>query len=262
MAGFVGPTASAFSARALLVGQKLEVRAWPKEETLGALPLVAPVADGVVVLFRHGVAVFFGVPPEGEAEVLARVAPLVEGPYRRQVVEELKLEVRALAPDGLNGGRLILEHVTLERLQLVADVLSKSVLLDYYETRIGRDFDRIEPLARELEEKGRLHGGTASHLKRIGSLLLAEHRMVGRAEINEKPEVLWEHPELDRLYALLETEFEIRERAAALDRKIDLVARTMRTLVDLLDARHTLRVEWYIVALIVFEILLTLYRGH
>jgi len=34
-------------------------------------------------------------------------------------------------------------------------------LLDYYETRIARDFDRIEPLARELEDNGRLHGGTA-----------------------------------------------------------------------------------------------------
>jgi uncharacterized Rmd1/YagE family protein len=262
MAGFVGPTASTFFARALLVGQKLDIRAWPKEETLSALPLVAPVSDGLVVLFRHGVAVFFGVPAEAEEHVLSRLAPLVDQPYRRSVVEELKIEVRARVAEGLNEGRLILEQATLEKLQIVADVLSKSVLLDYYETRIARDFDRIEPLAHELEENGRLHGGTASHMKRIGSLLLAEHRMVGRAEINEKPEVLWEHPELDRLYALLETEFEIRERTAALDRKIDLVARTMRTLVDLLDARHTLRVEWYIVALIVFEILLTLYRGH
>lgn len=33
----------------------------------------------------------------------------------------------------------------------------------------------------------------------------------------------------------------------------------MRTLVDLLNAKHALRVEWYIVALIVVEILLTLY---
>ena len=40
--------------------------------------------------------------------------------------------------------------------------------------------------------------------------------MVGRAEIGDKPELLWEHPELERLYALLETEFEIRERLAAL----------------------------------------------
>ena len=35
--------------------------------------------------------------------------------------------------------------------------------------------------------------------------------------------------------------------------------RTERTLVDLMGARHALRVEWYIVGLIAFEIGLTLY---
>ena len=83
--------------------------------------------------------------------------------------------------------------------------------------------------------------------------------MVGRAEIGEKPELLWEHPRLERLHALLEDEFEIRERLAALDRKLELAARTERTLVELIRNRHALRVEWYIVALIIFEILLTLY---
>ena len=147
----------------------------------------------------------------------------------------------------------------LEKLQLVADVLSKSALLGHYETRIAGDFDRIEPLALELERNGRLRGGSRAHVKRIGALLLVESRMVGRAEIGDKPELLWEHPELERLYALLETEFEIRERLAALERKLDLVARTVRTLVDLIHAKHSLRVEWYILGLIAVEILLTLY---
>ena len=44
-----------------------------------------------------------------------------------------------------------------------------------------------------------------------------------------------------------------------LARKLELAARTERTLVDLISTRHALRVEWYIVGLIVFEILLTLY---
>lgn len=59
--------------------------------------------------------------------------------------------------------------------------------------------------------------------------------------------------------ALLESEFEIHERLVALERKLDLAGRTVRTLVDLINARHALRVEWYIVALILVEILLTLY---
>ncbi|OGA27621.1 MAG: hypothetical protein A3I01_17640 [Betaproteobacteria bacterium RIFCSPLOWO2_02_FULL_65_24] len=84
--------------------------------------------------------------------------------------------------------------------------------------------------------------------------------MVGRAEIGDKPELLWDHPELEGLNALLEDEFEIHERLAALDRKLELVARTERTLAELISTRHALRVEWYIVALIVLEIALTVYE--
>jgi uncharacterized Rmd1/YagE family protein len=43
-----------------------------------------------------------------------------------------------------------------------------------------------------------------------------------------------------------------------LDRKLELVARTERTIVDLISTWHSLRVECYIVSLIVLEILLTM----
>jgi required for meiotic nuclear division protein 1 len=251
---------AAFRARALLLGARLEVRNWPESETLARLPLAVRLpGDGVAVLFRYGVAVIFSGTADAEHALRERLAPLAEHPYRTVEVEELEVRVDGGRPEGLAEGALVLQSASIERLQLVADVLSKSVLLGHYETRIAGDFDRIEPIALELERKGRIRGTTREHLKRIGSLLLVEHRMVGRAEIGDKPELLWEHPELERLYALAETEFELRERLAALGRKLDLAGRTVRTLVDLLNARHSLRVEWYIVALIVVEILLTLY---
>jgi required for meiotic nuclear division protein 1 len=253
--------AAAFRARALLLGARLEVRNWPESETLARMPLASRLpGGGIAVLFRHGVAVLFGATAEGEHALRERLAPLTEHRYRAIEVEELEVRVDEGRPEGLAEGALVVQSGSLERLQLVADVLSKSVLLGHYETRIAGDFDRIEPMALELERKGRIPGGTREHLQRIGSLLLVEHRMVGRAEIGDKPELLWDHPELERLYALLETEFELRERLAALGRKLDLAGRTVRTLVDLLNARHSLRVEWYIVALIVVEILLTLYE--
>lgn len=86
------------------------------------------------------------------------------------------------------------------------------------------------------------------------------HQMVGRAEVTEKPDVLWDHPDLERVHARLADEYELRDRSVALDRKLDLVSRTLATLVDLDQQDRSLRVEWYIVILIVFEIGLTLYE--
>ena len=251
---------SAFRARALLLGARLDLRNWPEADTLARAPLTARLAGGgIAVLFRHGVAVLLDAPPPAEQALRERLAPLTAHRYRSHEAEELEIRVDEARPEGLQDGALVLQSASLERLQLVAEALSKSVVLGHYEARIAADFERIEPLALELERRGRIRGRTREHLKRIGALLLMEDRMVGRAQIGDRPELLWDHPRLEGLNALLEDEFEIHERLDALDRKVELAARTERTLVDLMSTRHALRVEWYIVALIAFEIGLTLF---
>ena len=251
---------TAFNARALLLGTRLDLRGWPEGETVARIPLAVRVAGGgIAVLFRYGVAVLFGVAPEAERALQERFAPLVENRYGSVEEETLAVRVEPGRAEGLAEGALVVQSAGVARLQLVADVLSKSALLGHYETRLGAEFDRIEPFAEQLERSGRNPGRTRELLKRIGGLLRIEQRMVGRAEIGDKPELLWDHPELERLYALLEAEFEVHERLAVMERKLDLAGRTVRTLVELINAGHSLRVEWYIVALIVVEILLTLY---
>jgi uncharacterized Rmd1/YagE family protein len=251
---------TAFRARALLLGARLDLRNWPEAETLARAPLTTRLAGGgVAVLFRYGVAVLFDAPAPAEEALRERLAPLIEHRYRSHEVEELDVRIEEGRAEGLHDGVLLLQSASLERLQLVAEALSKSVVLGHYEARIAADFERIEPLALELERNGRIRGRTRDHLKRIGALLLMEDRMVGRAQVGDKPELLWDHPRLEGLNALLEDEFEIRERLDALDRKVELAARTERTLVDMMSTRHALRVEWYIVGLIAFEIGLTLF---
>ena len=251
---------TAFRVRALLLAARFDLRNWPERETLARAPLALKTSSGGIgVVFRYGVAVLFGVPPNEEEDLRARVLAVAENPYARAEVEELEVRVEPERTEGLQEGRLVVQARSLERLQLIAEALAKSLVLGHYETRLSADFDRIEPLALDLERTGRIRGSTREHLRHIGALLLMESRMVGRAEIGDKPELLWDHPELERLNALLEDEFEIQERLAALDRKLELAARTERTLVDLISTHHALRVEWYIVTLIVFEIVLTLY---
>lgn len=258
--GAAAVAGDAFQARALLLGSRLDLRAWPEAEVLARMPLALRLPEGgVAVLFRHGVAVLFGASADNERALRERLAPLVEGRYPVPEEETLALRVDPGRAEGLADGVLTIHAGSIDRLQLVADVLSKSTLLAHYETRLGAEFDRIEPFALELEQTGRNPGRTRKHLKRIGALLRMESRMVGRAEIGDKPELLWEHPELERFYALLEDEFEVRERLAVVERKLDLAGRTVRTMVDLINARHSLRVEWYIVILIAFDISMTLY---
>jgi uncharacterized Rmd1/YagE family protein len=145
-------------------------------------------------------------------------------------------------------------------------VLAKSVVLAQYEATLAHVFDAVEPFAHGLRQRGGAAPKGHDLLRYIGDTLLMQHKMVGRVEVGEKPDVLWDDPGLTRLFARLEDEYEIQERRLALERKLDLITRTVETLVDLLQNKRSLRVEWYIVILILIEIGLTLYQlfvaGH
>ncbi len=250
-----------FKARAVLAGERIDLRAFGSSGALATSPLAVEVhGGGAAVLFRYGVAVFFDVAPLEEVSFLGRLRPFIARPYEQPETEEIDIAVEPQAKDGVRPGSIVFEDCTIERLQLVADILSKSVLLALYEAQVSAEFDRVEPLAAELAERGRIPGQQRALLKNIGAMLLIESRMVGRAEMSEKPELLWDHPGLEGLFVRLQDEFEILERHQALERKMSLLSHTAQSVQELLSARHGIRVEWYIVALIVFEIILTLYE--
>ena len=248
-------------ARALLVGERLDTRGLEHQETLGRAPLVARVDEGgIAVLFRYGVVVLFNVMPAAEHALLGRLTPLVTDPYNPLESEEVRITVRPDADDQIDvTGTLSLRELNIERLQLLADILAKSLILAHYETRIAVAFDRIEPLAETLQRSGRAGRQGRVLLRQIGNVLLVQHKMVGRVETGEKPDLLWDHPELERLHGRLAEEYELRDRDRALDRKIDVISRTVETLLGLVQQRSALRVEWYVVLLIIAEIVITAY---
>jgi uncharacterized Rmd1/YagE family protein len=247
--------------RALLLGERLDLRALESTGVLAAAPLTVGVRDsGCAVLFRYGVAVLFDLSPLEEVAFLDSLKPLLVQPVAAVVAETAELLVRPEERERIQGEAIILHALTLERVQLVAEVLARSVVLDRYEQRIDAEFDRVEPFALSLKQRHFSRQLASEVLQHLGGALLSRQQMVGRVALTDKPELLWDHPGLERFYARIEDEYEIRERHLVLEQKMETISRTAETLLGLIQARRSLRVEWYIVVLIVVEILLTLYE--
>ena len=247
-------------ARARFVGSRLNLREFDTSKALAVHPLAIRAGErGLAVLFRFGAVALVDVTPSEEAAFYESLAPFVSEPEERPEPEEIEIEVRAEGPEHVDeSGRLALRAFDLGRLRVVAHVLAKSAVVSSYEQRATAMFDRIEGLADELRRGSRVRRGRQL-AREIGDLLLAQARTVGRAEVAEKPELIWDDPALDRLYEHLAAEFELRERDRALARKIEVASNTVETYLGLLLSRQNIRVEWYIVVLIVIEIALTLY---
>jgi uncharacterized Rmd1/YagE family protein len=143
---------------------------------------------------------------------------------------------------------------------VIADALAKSVVLARDEREVSSVIEVIEPFARRLAENGRTPGGRRAILKYIGNALLVQHRVSGRVAVAEKPDVVWDRPDLERLSARLQDEYELKERAEALSRKLSVISDTAEMLTDMIDTRRSLRLEVIIVLLILFEIVITAYQ--
>jgi uncharacterized Rmd1/YagE family protein len=253
--------------RAFLLGERLDTRILERDGAIATGPLsLAIPGGGVAVVFRYGAVVLFECTQIAEERFLASLEPLLVDKFAAAEREDFQVLVRPDMEQLIDSaGNIVLHDRTIERLQLVADVLAKNLILSHYETSAAAIFDRIEPLAATLRRKGRAGVPGKVLLQHIGNVLLMQQRMVGRVETGEKPELVWEHPELDRLYMRLAEEYELRERGRAIDRKLEIVSRTVETLLSLEQTRSSLRVEWYIVALIVAELALAAYSllpGH
>ena len=177
----------------------------------------------------------------------------------RQKLESERATVRQGEADGVEPDALIVKEVTIERLQVIAVILAKSVILGRYELEIADTFAAIEPFAAAMKKgPSRLPWKQRDLVRHIGAGILAEHSLVDRGEVLEKPDLLWDSPELDRLYARLEDEYELRERHHTVDTKLSVVSRSAQTMLELSQTRRSLNVEYYILALIVFEIVIAI----
>ncbi len=266
---------ASFHAQAVLAGTGIDLAALGSTDRTGGAPLAVELigsltggslaassaaGGGVAFLFRYGAVVFFDAAPAGITEYLRQIGPHIRQPFPQVERETEVLDIR-LDPAGketIEHNTLVLADGSLEKLQLVADIMAKSVSLAHHEKGIERQFERIEPFAVNLDHWGRGAKAARELLHNLGGALLAEHRVVAGTRVDDSPELLWDHPELERLWARLRDEFEIRERFAALHSKLSLISRTAETALELLQNRRALRVEWAIVGLIVFEIVLTL----
>ncbi|NJL83818.1 MAG: RMD1 family protein [Chloroflexaceae bacterium] len=244
-----------------IVGRSLNLKGLEKTACLAMEPLTVKAGQkGCAVLFRYGAVVFFGLTAEEEQEFLDKtLTPLINTPIAGES-EEAKLRLDGMNPGKVEGEMISLSEFSLENFQIVADILGKSAILSYYENQSATAFDRIEPFATNLQHSRRSRQQVRELLRQLGNTLAIHHKMVGRVEIIDKPELLWEQPQLERFYRRLADEYEVRERHRVLERKLELVSRTAETAIGLLQYNTNLRVEWYIVILIVVEILLSLYQ--
>ncbi|MCB0320581.1 MAG: RMD1 family protein, partial [Bdellovibrionales bacterium] len=209
---------------------------------------------------RHGAVVFFYVPEAHRNQIIQDLKPHVTSPFESPIENVYALQ-QSEASDFINATGIHLSDYSLLRLQLVAITLARDAILEDYETKIGNALEVLRPIASDLK-RGQVGAIRSKQiLQSLGESLQHRITMTGQVEITEKPDLLWDNPSLEGLFKALDDDYEIKERFAALEAKITLISEITETAYHISGLQRSLRLEWYIVALILGEIALGLWAG-
>jgi required for meiotic nuclear division protein 1 len=254
--------ATRFAASVMIVAERIDIKALAHLPMVAQSPLMVRLPGaGVAAIFRYGAVAFFAAEAGDREWLMASISPASSGNGDPLTEEKATVIVDSQAREGPAGNEIHIHAADRDRLQLLAEVMSKAAMLSFQERRSAGEFDRIEPLAQDLADDGRFSVRSRDLMRAVGNMLLSEHRLTSRAEVMDKPELLWSNSHLEGLHARLEGDYEIIDRAKALERKLATLVRTAETLLETVRYKSSHRVEWYIVGLILIELAVSLY-GH
>lgn len=77
-------------------------------------------------------------------------------------------------------------------------------------------------------------------------------------DLLDVPDFFWEYPELDAYYTMISDYLEVRQRVDVLSKKLETIHELFEMLADEQKHKHSSLLEWIIIWLIAFEIVVFL----
>ena len=216
--------------------------------------------DSDVFLYPFGAAVFHDVPPEQREQWLARIRTAIPKLATKVVAESFSAREEPGARTGFVGGTLQLPALGPDRVSAVALVVGQSAAMEYYERLVEDLFARTDALVVPLERRGTVSTRTRRLHRFIGEAIVSRNEVLSVLHLLDKPDEVWDDPELDRIYDDLRAEFDLADRYQALESKLRGVQDSLELVLDVARDRRMWILEVSIAILILVELVLSVWR--
>lgn len=221
--------------------------------------------DRIAVGFDFGALVFINVPGEERTRVIGTILSKVTTDEPHPPLEEdFLIEIKPTAPPQgeVRFDRVAVPVLDAPTVDVIAILLAQSVAIDYYEEDLQEILAALDRRTDVMAKSGRLQGSQREITRFVGSSIATKNQILAALALLDKPSVTWESEALDRLYRDFRAMLEIDDRYKALMAKLVTIQETFELFLELIGTRRSHQMELTIILLIVFEIVMTLVRGH
>ena len=231
------------------------------EATLGLREMRLATGDGGgLFIYPFGAVVFHDVTPERREAELARLYRARPGLTTQVVRESFTVREEPGSNVDIVGGSLVVDRFGEDRAAVVALIVAQSAALEYYERIVAGLFTRTVDLVDPLEKRGSVSAQIRRLHRFIGEAIATRNEVFTVLALLDKPDATWDDPAMDRIYDELRAEFDLVDRYTTMEQKLDGVREALELVLDVARDRRMWLLEVTIVLLILFELLLEVFR--
>ena len=234
-----------------------EARVTPHELRV---PIAQNGTSGEMYVFPFGAVVTRAVPVDRREAELARLGRAIPKLTTKVIREEYSVLEDPAAETGIVNGMLRVDRLTAERAGIVALTVAQSAAMEYYERIVDDLFQRTSKLGDLLERRGTVPYRLRPMHRFIGEGIGTRAEVLSVLHLLDKPDATWDDPAMDRIYDDLRAEFDLGDRYAALERKLQSIQEGLVLVLDVARDRRMLVLEVAIVVMIALEIVLSFFR--
>lgn len=156
----------------------------------------------------------------------------------------------------VSNEQIILKEPLSLYLVIIALVVSQSVGLEKYEQALNVYFEQSQQLLDLTKSYSLLKRSQLIEFAR--NLMTIQHGMVSDLFLLDKPNILWDNEDAEKLYNRLSSTLELKDRFEIVEHKLTHLKEDISMSLDLFNQKHSEFLEWIIIGLIGFEIVMGL----
>jgi uncharacterized Rmd1/YagE family protein len=215
-----------------------------------------PIADGYAFLFAYGCVVFWGVDDKEVSQVLKKIHSFEIDHLNKNSSDFYEIVEGNVNKMHQNDIFLNKEAGIMERLA-ISHALAQSRKLAVFEERVEHTIKKTEHIPKSLATSGKITLSGKEIAQKMGKLFLERSSINLHSDILDTPEFFWDHPELESLYHLSSQNQDIKQRVDILNKRLKLIHELFEMLNDVINHRHSSRLEVIIIVLITIEVILS-----
>jgi required for meiotic nuclear division protein 1 len=214
--------------------------------------------DKNVFIFSFGSVVFFNMEYHDINDIinyLSRVEKSLD--LKKSYEDDYEMIISKDESFTINNDFIILKEIHPFHFEIVSTVLAKSVALDKIEHEIDQLTDNLEELV-DLLGKGDFKLKEKNLAKIWSRILGFKYSTISNIMLLDKPDITWDNIEAEKLYEKMSSLFELKKRYDIVKHKTETLEDITQAFGSLSQTKKSNRLEWIIIILISFEIVMSL----